>query len=102
MCHLSWNTSLIRRWKKDREMRYQHAADMRADLKRLKRQTESRPAEARIRAQVQRARVQRSRQSRRKAVLIVIPRKRRLKLKRRIRRHQEPLPPVVQHRRPPR
>jgi serine/threonine protein kinase/tetratricopeptide (TPR) repeat protein len=31
---------------KDREMRYQHAADMRADLKRLKRQTESRPTEA--------------------------------------------------------
>jgi eukaryotic-like serine/threonine-protein kinase len=31
---------------KDREMRYQHAADMRTDLKRLKRETESRPAEA--------------------------------------------------------
>jgi serine/threonine protein kinase/TolB-like protein len=28
---------------KDREMRYQHAADMRTDLKRLKRETESRP-----------------------------------------------------------
>jgi serine/threonine protein kinase len=31
---------------KDRELRYQHAADMRADLKRLKRETDSRPAEA--------------------------------------------------------
>ena len=31
---------------KDREMRYQHAADMRTDLKRLKRETESRPTEA--------------------------------------------------------
>jgi serine/threonine protein kinase/tetratricopeptide (TPR) repeat protein len=31
---------------KDRELRYQHAADMRADLKRLKRETESRPTEA--------------------------------------------------------
>lgn len=28
---------------KDRELRYQHAADMRTDLKRLKRETESRP-----------------------------------------------------------
>jgi len=28
---------------KDRELRYQHAADLRADLKRLKRETESRP-----------------------------------------------------------
>src|SRR5580693_41744 len=28
---------------KDRELRYQHATDMRADLKRLKRETESRP-----------------------------------------------------------
>jgi len=28
---------------KDRELRYQHAGDMRADLKRLKRETESRP-----------------------------------------------------------
>jgi eukaryotic-like serine/threonine-protein kinase len=28
---------------KDRELRYQHASDMRADLKRLKRETESRP-----------------------------------------------------------
>ena len=31
---------------KDRELRYQHAADMRADLKRLKRETDSRPADA--------------------------------------------------------
>jgi len=31
---------------KDRELRYQHAADIRADLKRLKRETESRPIEA--------------------------------------------------------
>jgi serine/threonine protein kinase len=31
---------------KDRELRYQHAADLRADLKRLKRETESRPTEA--------------------------------------------------------
>jgi serine/threonine protein kinase len=31
---------------KDRELRYQHAGDMRADLKRLKRETESRPGEA--------------------------------------------------------
>jgi serine/threonine protein kinase/TolB-like protein len=31
---------------KDRELRYQHAADMRADLKRLKRETESRPVAA--------------------------------------------------------
>jgi len=31
---------------KDRELRYQHAADMRADLKRLKRETESHPTEA--------------------------------------------------------
>ncbi len=31
---------------KDRELRYQHAADMRADLKRLKRETESRPTAA--------------------------------------------------------
>jgi serine/threonine protein kinase len=31
---------------KDRELRYQHAADMRADLKRLKRETESRPGAA--------------------------------------------------------
>ena len=31
---------------KDRELRYQHAADMRADLKRVKRETESRPSEA--------------------------------------------------------
>jgi serine/threonine protein kinase/tetratricopeptide (TPR) repeat protein len=31
---------------KDRELRYQHAADMRSDLKRLKRETESRPGAA--------------------------------------------------------
>jgi len=31
---------------KDRELRYQHAADMRADLKRLKRETDSRPRTA--------------------------------------------------------
>jgi len=31
---------------KDRELRYQHAADMRTDLKRLKRESESRPTEA--------------------------------------------------------
>jgi eukaryotic-like serine/threonine-protein kinase len=31
---------------KDRELRYQHAADIRADLKRLKRETESRPGDA--------------------------------------------------------
>ncbi len=38
MCLRSWNGSSIKRWKKDRELRYQHAADMRADLKRLKRE----------------------------------------------------------------
>jgi serine/threonine protein kinase/tetratricopeptide (TPR) repeat protein len=35
---------------KDRELRYQHAADMRTDLKRLKRETESRPGVANISA----------------------------------------------------
>src|SRR5579864_2547733 len=34
---------IIKALEKDRELRYQHATDMRTDLKRLKRETESRP-----------------------------------------------------------
>ena len=37
----SWKTSFSKRWRRDRTLRYQHASDMRTDLQRLKRDTET-------------------------------------------------------------
>src|ERR1039458_8630048 len=44
MCQPNWNTSSTGHWSKDRELRYQHASEMRSELQRLKRDTEIRRA----------------------------------------------------------
>ena len=42
----SWNASSTRHWRKTANLRYQHASEMRADLQRLKRDTETGRAKA--------------------------------------------------------